>query len=128
MVSLVFIVDIIASVSFFVVLLAFNDHRRRRGLPYPPGPWPLPLIGNLLDIPKEYSWLTYTRLSKVHGKASTYHHGLPLLLTEPLWVRGCVLSSCFWPSYHHIELHQGHQGSSRETWRYLLGSSCHPDF
>ena len=73
MVSLVFIVDIFALVSFVVALLAFRDHRRRRGLPYPPGPRPLPLIGNLLDIPKEYSWLTYTRLSKIHGLAFSYY-------------------------------------------------------
>lgn len=67
MVSSVFVVDFFALLSFFFVLLAFRDHRRRRGLPYPPGPRPLPVIGNLMVIPKEFSWLTYTRWSKVHG-------------------------------------------------------------
>jgi hypothetical protein len=71
--SLVIIVDILALVSFLFVLFAFRDHQRRRGHPYPPGPRPLPLIGNLLDIPKEYSWLTYTRLWKVHGMVFPYH-------------------------------------------------------
>ena len=107
MASLVLIVDILALASFFLVILAFNDHRRRRGLPYPPGPRPLPLIGNLLDIPKEYSWLTYTHLSKVHGKPLTYHYGSVFNRTIG---RGRALSPCFWPGYRHIEHQQGHQG------------------
>ncbi|KAH9986739.1 cytochrome P450 [Russula compacta] len=59
--------------DFFVVLLhlaalrAIRDYRRRSGLPYPPGPRPLPIIGNLLDIPLEFSWLTYTRFSRTYG-------------------------------------------------------------
>lgn len=59
--------------EFFAVLLllaalrAICDYRRRGGLPYPPGPQPLPIIGNLLDIPLEFSWLTYTRFSKTFG-------------------------------------------------------------
>jgi hypothetical protein len=47
--------------------LAIRNYQKRRGLPYPPGPRPLPLIGNLLDIPKEFSWLSYTQFSKKHG-------------------------------------------------------------
>ncbi|KAH9066016.1 cytochrome P450 [Lactarius deliciosus] len=73
MVSQVFVVDIFALVSFFVVLLAFRSHRRRRGHPYPPGPRPLPLIGNFLDLPKEFPWLTYTRWSKVYGDVFSLH-------------------------------------------------------
>jgi hypothetical protein len=57
------IVLVISIAAFFVI----RDYRRRRGLPYPPGPRPLPLIGNLLDIPKDFSWLSYTQLSKKHG-------------------------------------------------------------
>jgi hypothetical protein len=52
------------SVATFIFI---RDYQRRRGLPYPPGPRPLPLIGNLLDIPKLFSWLAYTQLSKKYG-------------------------------------------------------------
>ena len=59
--------DIIVLVSFLVAFVVIRDYQRRRGLPYPPGPRPFPLIGNLFDIPKEFSWLSYTELSKKHG-------------------------------------------------------------
>jgi len=59
--------------SFLVALKAFRDHRKRGGLPYPPGPRPLPIIGNLLDIPTKYSWLVYTRLAKKHGDVMSFH-------------------------------------------------------
>ena len=56
-----------------VILLHFVRTwvKRRRanpaGLPYPPGPTPRPIIGNLLDMPLEYYWLTYAEWAKTYG-------------------------------------------------------------
>lgn len=61
------VLDILVLAFSFAVFSAIYDYQKRRGLPYPPGPRPLPLIGNLLDIPKEFSWLTYSQLSNKHG-------------------------------------------------------------
>jgi hypothetical protein len=66
-VSLTSILDILVLIFSSAAFLVIRDYQRRRGLPYPPGPRPLPLIGNLFDIPKEFSWLTYTQLSKKYG-------------------------------------------------------------
>jgi hypothetical protein len=68
-VSLVFTIEILALLSSITAFLAIRDYQKRGGLPYPPGPRRLPLIGNLFDVPKEFSWLTFSRLSKKHGKA-----------------------------------------------------------
>ena len=61
-------IDILVLVSSIAIFLAIRDYQKRQGLPYPPGPRSLPLIGNLFDVPKEFSWLTYTRLSRKYGK------------------------------------------------------------
>ena len=87
LVSLTLTLDILVIVSSLAAFWAIRDYQRRRGLPYPPGPRPLPLIGNLLDIPKEFSWLTYTELSKKHGMIYIARKGL---LTERM--TGDVLS------------------------------------
>ncbi|KAH9985152.1 cytochrome P450 [Russula vinacea] len=60
-------------VSSLATYFAFRDYQRRRGIPYPPGPRRLPLIGNLLDIPKEFPWLSFTRLSETHGDVLSFH-------------------------------------------------------
>jgi hypothetical protein len=43
---------------------------KRSALPKPPGPKGKPLIGNVLDLPKEYEWLEYKELAKKYGAYS----------------------------------------------------------
>ncbi|KAJ7596428.1 cytochrome P450 [Mycena floridula] len=38
-----------------------------RSLPFPPGPSPLPILGNIKDLPKEKPWLVYTEWAKKYG-------------------------------------------------------------
>ena len=59
---------LLAFFLFFYLLALFPDYRRRRGLPYAPGPPSLPIIGNLLDIPKDTPWAAYADMSKNYGR------------------------------------------------------------
>ncbi|KIJ70502.1 hypothetical protein HYDPIDRAFT_78129 [Hydnomerulius pinastri MD-312] len=40
---------------------------RKAGPPLPPGPKPIPIIGNLLDMPKEKPWETFLEWGKEYG-------------------------------------------------------------
>ena len=64
---LINVVDCLAISSFLYLLVVFRDHRRRSGLPYPPGPPYRPIIGNLLDFPKDMHWSAYADMSKKYG-------------------------------------------------------------
>ena len=60
--------DLLASGAFFALVLYAFFKRRRDGsidsLPLPPGPRKLPFIGNLLDMPKGFEWITYHKWCK----------------------------------------------------------------
>jgi hypothetical protein len=64
---LINVFDYVAIFSFLYLLVVFRDHRRRGGLPYLPGPPSRPIIGNLLDIPKDMPWSAYAEMSKKYG-------------------------------------------------------------
>lgn len=67
MTYLTFIANLSVALLFLAAIRALRDHRRRGGRPYPPGPPPWPIIGNLFDIPNKFSWLAYTQFSKIYG-------------------------------------------------------------
>ncbi|KAI4231520.1 MAG: hypothetical protein L6R40_007714, partial [Gallowayella cf. fulva] len=67
--------------AFVVLVLGIISYRyytfRRR---LPPGPHGVPLIGNLLDLPKSHPWLTYNKLHKKYGPIFSMQFGLSTVI------------------------------------------------
>ena len=56
-------------IAIIILLVAYYRKRgHRRGLPYPPGPKPWPLVGNLFDIARDNEAAAYQLLAKQYGK------------------------------------------------------------
>ncbi|KAG6867871.1 hypothetical protein C0993_009945 [Termitomyces sp. T159_Od127] len=68
----------ICILALFLYLKCFG---RYKSLPLPPGPKKLPIIGNLLDIPKKFEWITYHNWCKEFGRDVLRHIIVKLPLT-----------------------------------------------
>jgi hypothetical protein len=68
----------ITSIAFAVL----RGRRNTRGLPLPPGPKGLPLLGNIFQIPSEKPWKVYNEWGKVYGKIATF---VSTIGTGPDW-------------------------------------------
>jgi hypothetical protein len=51
----------------FVIITVFKRFIRNRQNKLPPGPVPLPLLGNVLSLDAKAPWLTYTERAAVYG-------------------------------------------------------------
>ncbi|TFK65534.1 cytochrome P450 [Pluteus cervinus] len=60
----------------FFLLYAFRRFAFRRRLPLPPGPKPLPVIGNVLDLPTSRDWLTFTEWGRKYNSPLIYADAL----------------------------------------------------
>jgi hypothetical protein len=133
-------VDCLAFFLFLYIFVAFRDHIRYRGLSYPPGPPSRPIIGNLLDVPKEASWIAYADMSKKYGKgiiiaAPPFQHSYsPSKVTFFAFaILGTSWSCCvrMRPSriYSTSVVKLTQIGPCCQLWKCALGGSyCHPIF
>lgn len=61
---------VVASALLALVLWQYVTKRSKinpQRLPLPPGPRPLPFIGNALDMPQEFPWKTFREWTNKYG-------------------------------------------------------------
>ena len=117
---LINVFDCLAISWFLYLLVVFRDHRRRRGLPYPPGPPSRPIIGNLLDFPKDMPWSAYTEMFKSYGMRTIPPLGTCSPQLKFTFQRRRYLFSRFFSGRRRVVFAIRHQGSPRETRGNLL--------
>lgn len=62
------IVALLCLLSLCYLLPVIRWRSRTRGLPLPPGPKRLPLVGNLFNIPSRKAWITHKDNSALYGE------------------------------------------------------------
>ena len=58
----------VVSSALLLWMFASNREANSRDLRFPPGPKPLPLIGNLHQVNTAEPWLTYTAWKEIYGE------------------------------------------------------------
>ncbi|KAJ7110785.1 cytochrome P450 [Mycena crocata] len=72
---------IASSVFILFVAYAFNLCKNRRSFPLPPGPKPLPFVGNVYDVPRTASWQVFQQWGKRYGDIIYFHtFGNPVIV------------------------------------------------
>lgn len=65
-VILLLVTACVASLRYLCLL--WDWKARSQGLPLPPGPRPLPIVGNVFDLPEVRPWLGFRDMRKEYGQ------------------------------------------------------------
>ncbi|EJU00729.1 hypothetical protein DACRYDRAFT_68234 [Dacryopinax primogenitus] len=68
-----------------LILLLFSIRRRSHGAAYPPGPQGIPVLGNVLELPRSLLFLKLAEWAQVQGPLYTVN-----ILGQPLVIINCA--------------------------------------
>ncbi|KAJ8581858.1 cytochrome P450 [Rhizopogon salebrosus TDB-379] len=61
-------VYVLSSLLSLVILRSWLKKRDTKGLPLPPGPTPLPYVGNVIGVDTDHPWLAYSKWASEYGE------------------------------------------------------------
>ena len=63
-----YVILLLTILGFFIAYYFGPNLRHVQGLRLPPGPRPLPIVGNLFHLPKDMPWVTYRDWALKYGE------------------------------------------------------------
>jgi hypothetical protein len=111
-------------VGLGLALYGLYSRRNRSGLPLPPGPKKLPLVGNVFDIPATHPWETYMAWSKEY---STCRNKPDIEVLSPAYPPQIAIFCTWiwlvllWSSYRR---RRQQRPCSRNARRYIRTGTC----
>ena len=93
-------VDALAISLFLYLLVTLRDRRRRKGVPYPPGPSSWPIIGNYFNFSRDKQpWIAYTNMSKKYGR-----HNIFGTISSPQLIRSSLGNIVYLRSFSKVTI------------------------
>ncbi|KAK9293178.1 hypothetical protein L1049_021167 [Liquidambar formosana] len=122
-----------ASLLLIPLLFLIFKHISLKGPPLPPGPYPLPIIGSILQMAGKKPYVTLTDLAELHGPLMSLRLGTQILIvgsspaaaTEILKTHDRALSGRYVahahpaksPKFNRLSL--GFASECNDQWKYL---------
>ena len=104
-----------------VLALVWNGRRSGTKPPFPPGPKRLPLLGNLLDVPRGIPiWQTFTTVAKKFGMYPLALYFPSTLLKRRVRRQQSDLSEVIYNRVRRPQQLRGYLGLGREALRHLF--------
>ena len=110
-------VALVVLTLFVVYLFVRRRAERPHGLRYPPGPKPLPVIGNMLDIARENEAHAYQKLAREYGAPP--HSWIAFVLT-PTTIQATSFISVCWENAFSLSTRSNMHTSCSKSVRAIM--------
>lgn len=106
----------------FPLVYLLTPRRHRKGLPYPPGPKRLPLLGNVLDMPSSDMWVKAVEWGQTYGIC--YVDTIDILKLTVIALRRPDILGEPWKAHAFLELVRQGCRPSREEINNIFIQTC----